>query len=382
MTETDSVRETVYVEDTPKRMAARHIGADDGRCQYQYFGINARCSNDAVAHTFMEFEGEQRVVEMCAKHAREDVPEQPTEQQGKLVTDGGLRTPTHCPHCGYDGVFDGHGKFTRKLATSTLQGDGYVETHESWDKIRCPDCGNKFALLNKTVRIEHDEDGNEVDKPHELVTDGGVDQPGIERCDPADLAPSRAHVRREHSDPGDQLVESVSNVGIVTPPIGRVEDSEIRLIDGVRRAKAAAEAGIEEIPVVVRDLDDADAKCQSLTLNDAEAGIEKEVVEQDREKSLGRLQDRTGLDREEIEAEIGLLSNAERISRELADVPGVGRKTAERIADHYDYEDLVEKPDGYESGCWAPDTPLSAIDGVGKQTAGAIRRHLWGEIHA
>jgi ParB-like chromosome segregation protein Spo0J len=206
--------------------------------------------------------------------------------------------------------------------------------------------------------------------------------PGIERCDPADLGPSRAHVRGEHSDPGDQLVESVANVGIITPPIARIEDSEVRLIDGVRRAKAAAEAGIEEIPVVVRDLDDIDAKCQSLTLNDAEAGVAKEVIEEDREKSLGRLEQRTGSDREEIEADIGMLSNAERIARELSDVPGVGRKTAERIAEHYDYEDLVEAPDGYESGCWAPDTPLSVIDGVGEQTAGAIRRHLWGEIHA
>lgn len=222
----------------------------------------------------------------------------------------------------------------------------------------------------------------DADDEPEIRTGGGTDSTGTERCDPAELGPSRAHVRQEHTDPGDQLVESVSNVGIVTPPIGRVEDSKVRLIDGVRRAKAAAEAGIETIPVVVRDLDDTEAKCQSLTLNDAEAGIEKEVLEEDREKSLGRLQDRTGLDREGIEGEIGMLSNAERIARELADVPGVGRKTAERIAEHYDYEDLVEEPDGYESGCWAPDTPLSAIDGVGEQTAGAIRRHLWGEIHA
>lgn len=86
-------RETVYVEDTPKCMAARHIGADDGRCQYQYFGIGQRCSNDAAAHTFFEFEGEQVVVEMCAGHAREDVPERPTNEQKEILTDGGRAIP-------------------------------------------------------------------------------------------------------------------------------------------------------------------------------------------------------------------------------------------------------------------------------------------------
>lgn len=88
---------------------------------------------------------------------------------------GGLfsRTPTHCPHCGFDGGFDGMGSFTRKTATKRLGESGTVEKWEKWYRVHCPDCGEHFALLEKTVRIPYDENGNEVEAERELVTDRG-----------------------------------------------------------------------------------------------------------------------------------------------------------------------------------------------------------------
>lgn len=201
----------------------------------------------------------------------------------------------------------------------------------------------------------------------------------VERIAPAELAPSGNHVRGSHEPPGAQLVQSISGVGIVNPPIGRVEDGEVRLIDGVRRARAAEKAGVEAIPVVVRELDDVEARCQSLALNDREAGVRKTVHDADRERSLDRLADLSESSRESAEKEIGLLSDADLIERELAQVPGVGRATAERIADHISHEELVEPPDGYEDGVWATrSTPLTSIEGIGEQTARAIRRELYG----
>lgn len=200
----------------------------------------------------------------------------------------------------------------------------------------------------------------------------------IQRIDPTDTRPSETHVRSSHEPPGEQLVQSISNVGVITPPIGRHEDGELRLIDGVRRSRAAAEAGLESIPVLVRDLDDTEARCQSIALNDPTAGVRKQVVDADRDRSLDRLADLSGASRELAEERIGLLSDADLIERELEQVPGVGRATAERIADHYSHEELIEEPDGYEDGLWSASESLTSIDGIGEQTARAIRRELYG----
>ncbi len=85
---------------------------------------------------------------------------------------GGRRTPTHCPHCGHDGSFDGMGSFTRKTATRTFKGDGRVETWERWDRMHCTECRGQFALLDKTVRTHYDKTGTEHKDRRELVTDG------------------------------------------------------------------------------------------------------------------------------------------------------------------------------------------------------------------
>lgn len=82
---------TMYVEDPPRRLSGNVlIDGADGQCIYVYAGIEERCQNDAVAHTFMEHGGEPTRVEMCAEHAREDVPEPPTLEQQELIPDGGI----------------------------------------------------------------------------------------------------------------------------------------------------------------------------------------------------------------------------------------------------------------------------------------------------
>lgn len=67
--------ETVPVEDPPKRMFGNVlIDGPDGQCVYIHPGIEERCPKTAEAHTFVEHGGEHVRVEMCAEHAREDVP--------------------------------------------------------------------------------------------------------------------------------------------------------------------------------------------------------------------------------------------------------------------------------------------------------------------
>ncbi len=78
-------RETVPVADIPKRMLGNllHDGPD-GQCAYMHAGIEQRCSNAADAHTFYEHGDEYVRVEMCAEHAREDVPRYDEWEQAVL----------------------------------------------------------------------------------------------------------------------------------------------------------------------------------------------------------------------------------------------------------------------------------------------------------
>lgn len=70
-----------------------------------------------------------------------------------------IRTPTNCPHCGQDRGFDSLGPITRKTSPPRLEDDGHIEKWERWDRMHCPECGKHFALLDKTVKIPHDENG-------------------------------------------------------------------------------------------------------------------------------------------------------------------------------------------------------------------------------
>lgn len=89
-TDGGSEPETIFVEDLPKRLLGNLlIDGPDGQCVYVYAGIEIRCPNDAVAHTFTDHGGDLVRVEMCAEHTQEDVPEPSSTDQVRLVPDGG-----------------------------------------------------------------------------------------------------------------------------------------------------------------------------------------------------------------------------------------------------------------------------------------------------
>lgn len=72
----DDDLDTVPVEDPPKRMLGNVlIDGPDGKCAYMHAGIEQRCQNSPDAPTYVEHGDEWVRVEMCAEHAREDVPE-------------------------------------------------------------------------------------------------------------------------------------------------------------------------------------------------------------------------------------------------------------------------------------------------------------------
>lgn len=142
--------------------------------------------------------------------------------------------PESCPHCGYGPAFDDRGHFSRAHASKPLEGRGVVRTRQSWNVWFCPECHQEFATLEKTVRMQFDEDGEEVPEGRELVTDGGDPDMGI-------AAVSTAPVGRP---PWDERVHAEEDL---------YRDASIKWGDEAQMAKAAEELA-ELSAVCARDL--------------------------------------------------------------------------------------------------------------------------------
>ena len=108
------------------------------------------------------------------------------------------------------------------------------------------------------------------------------------QADPATLAPSEYHVRGE-TPVGEHLATSVAGVGIVEPPIIRREGGEYRVLDGMRRIRAAADAGIGEIDCLSIDCSAAEAVELSLSVNLSHT--DEPIGTYDRRNALSRLSD-------------------------------------------------------------------------------------------
>jgi len=65
-----------------------------------------------------------------------------------LADESGDRTPTHCPHCGFDGGFDGQGTIRRSYERTRSGVTSDVE--EQWFVYHCPECDERSAMLEAT----------------------------------------------------------------------------------------------------------------------------------------------------------------------------------------------------------------------------------------
>lgn len=177
----------------------------------------------------------------------------------------------------------------------------------------------------------------------------------IKRFAPENLSPSDVHVREEHASPKEALIQSIEKTGLINVLIGVKERGTVRLIDGVQRAKASREAGLDAVPVWVKDLSRAEARIESLLLN-SESGTATNipVVVEDRDASLDKISDETGKPTEDIEYEMALTTETERIESVLGSVDGIGQTLIQRIAEEYTLDELTADPSRIET-----------IDGVG-----------------
>lgn len=99
----------------------------------------------------------------------------------------------------------------------------------------------------------------------------------------------------------DELVASVREKGVVQPVLVRHKDGDYELIAGERRLRAAKEIGMEEVPVIVKDVSDVDVLELSLIEN-----IQREELNPIEEaKAFQRLIDEFKFTQEEVAKAVG-----------------------------------------------------------------------------
>lgn len=108
---------------------------------------------------------------------------------------------------------------------------------------------------------------------------------------------------RRHFDPDalQELADSIASQGMVQPVVVRPVTDGYELVAGERRWRAAQLAGIQEMPAVVRELDDQAAAAVSLIEN-----IQREDLNPLEEaRAMSRLVDDFGLTHQEVASAVG-----------------------------------------------------------------------------
>lgn len=99
----------------------------------------------------------------------------------------------------------------------------------------------------------------------------------------------------------EELISSIKEKGVLQPVLVRHKDRDYELIAGERRLRAAKALGMEEIPVIVRDVSDVDVLELSLIEN-----IQREELNPIEEaKAFQRLIDEFEFNQEEVAKAVG-----------------------------------------------------------------------------
>jgi ParB family chromosome partitioning protein len=148
------------------------------------------------------------------------------------------------------------------------------------------------------------------------------------------LTPNRFQPRNDFNDAGmEELAESIRQQGIVQPVVVTpAEGDRYTIIAGERRWRAAQRAGLQEVPVVVKDVDD-DRQLLELALVENLQRTDLNVIEE--AEAFRSLREAFGLSQEQIGLRVGrsraAISNTLRLlglPEEIRDMMRDGRLTA------------------------------------------------------
>ena len=127
-------------------------------------------------------------------------------------------------------------------------------------------------------------------------------RPSFIMCGIEDISPNRFQSRKEFNDiEQKRLVASIKKNGIIQPIIVRKSGHGYEIIAGERRWRAAQEAGIKDVPIIIRDAGDSDAAEMSLIEN-----IQRENLNSLEEAdAYSMLIDKFGISQEELSVRVG-----------------------------------------------------------------------------
>jgi ParB family chromosome partitioning protein len=128
------------------------------------------------------------------------------------------------------------------------------------------------------------------------------DRPAFVMCGIEELAPNIFQARRDFNDKQQQqLVSSIKKSGIIQPIIVRKAKAGYEIIAGERRWRAAQQAGLQKVPVIIRTAQDLEVAELSLIEN-----IQREALNPIEEaEAYQTLTGRFGLSQEDLAMRVG-----------------------------------------------------------------------------
>lgn len=174
--------------------------------------------------------------------------------------------------------------------------------------------------LPEALQMRHD--------AHYVDTLASSAAPPVGRLVPIDrVDPNPDQPRQAMGDLSD-LIASVTEKGIIEPLIVRQRGDRYQIIAGERRYQAAVRAGVAELPVVVRDVDDT----EMLELALVENIQRKDLTAFEEAEALQSLCARCGYTHEDLAKRLGKSRTSITESLSLTSIPTEVRKVC-RLAD-------------------------------------------------
>jgi len=147
--------------------------------------------------------------------------------------------------------------------------------------------------LPQTITMRHDEHYVEA-----LAASAGAP---IGRLVPIDRIDPNPHQPRQVMGDLSELIASISEKGILEPLVVRQRGDRFQIVAGERRYQASVQAGLRELPVVVRDVDDTEV----IELALIENLQRKDLTPFEESEALYGLADRCGYTHEDLARRLG-----------------------------------------------------------------------------
>ena len=208
----------------------------------------------------------------------------------------------------------------------------------------------------------------------------------VQKIPISELVPFKDHPFKVVDDEAMlRTMESIAQYGVLTPLIARpLEDGTYEIISGHRRVHAAQAAGLTEVPVIVRDMDDDAATVLMVDSNLQRENIlpsERAFAYKMKLEAMKRQGERTDLQEQATSTQVGRkLETAEMVGKEVGDSRNQVRRYSFNPAVELSYLKPTEQEMFLSVMEWSQNAPslsqaqrLKKLSQEGKLTPDAMR---------